>query len=168
MCDLRTLSVEVWPVAADEVGIWLLSGADGLRFGPIPAHQDLHSAACDLLVRHCLPSPALLHGTSWREDGTTTMHCHIAVIAIDGLVRERYGEAEPVSRLAPMLAGPPFPVHADERPRPRYLDVLMHGIRHLRFLLTTDAAARKALAPPWPQHLAPFSAVLAGMYDPES
>lgn len=165
MCEHRTLSVEVWPVAADEVGIWLLSGADAYRSGPVPAHLDLHAAARELLIRHCIPAPTLLHGTSWREDGSATMHTYVAIVPVDGLVRQRYGEAEPVSRLTPMLVGPPIPAEADARPRVRYIDVLMHAVRHLRFLMATDAAARSVLAPPWPQHLGAFEPVLSGMYD---
>lgn len=48
---------------------------------------------------------------------------------------------------------------------PRYIDVLLHGLRHLRFLLDSDATNAAALAEPWPQHLAPLTPALATMYD---
>ena len=35
MGELMTVTVEVWPVSADEAGIWLVSGGDAWRFGPV-------------------------------------------------------------------------------------------------------------------------------------
>jgi len=49
----------------------------------------------------------------------------------------------------------------------RHVDVLLHALRHLRFLLDHDAAARAVLNEYWRRHLVAFAPALAGMYERE-
>jgi hypothetical protein len=42
---------------------------------------------------------------------------------------------------------------AAELPTPRYIDVLMRGIRHLRFLLDTDSESAAAFDEHWQRYL---------------
>jgi hypothetical protein len=160
--------VEVWPVAADEIGIWLASGGDAWRSPRIPADSEPHFEVESLLLAQGMGDVTLLHSTSWRADGPTIVLTYIAVLPVDGLVRERWAGALPVSEdLLPTVGNPP-PHGASEIPIPRYVDVLHHGLRHLRFLLDTDATARDALTGHWVQHLTRLSPVLAGMYEAET
>lgn len=116
---------EVWPVVADEHGIWLVSGGDAWRSYAVSADSEPHS----------------------------------------GLARDRWPAALPVSaELLPAVGNPP-PHGAAEAPVPRYIDVLYHGLRHLRFLIDTDASARESLTGYWTEHLGRLSPLLAGMYD---
>ncbi len=160
--------VEVWPVAADEIGIWLASGGDAWRSPRIPADSEPHFEVESLLLAQGMGGATLLHSTSWRADGPTIVLTYIAVLPVDGLVRERWTGALPVSEdLLPTVGNPP-PHGAAEIPIPRYVDVLHHGLRHLRFLLDTDATARQALTGHWVEHLTRLSPVLAGMYEAET
>ena len=159
--------VEVWPVAADEVGIWLVSGDDAWRPGlPVMADGDPHFDVEMELSRHGVTEgqATLIHSTSWRVDGPSCVHTYIAVIPVDGLVRDQWPDALPVSLSVTQTVGKPLPHEAAEPPTPRYIDVLMHGLRHLRFLLDTDSTAAAALVDPWPTYLAELEPVLAGMY----
>ncbi len=56
------------------------------------------------------------------------------------------------------------PLQPDAAPIPRYIDVLIHAIRHLRFLLDTDSDVADALGPEWARHLRQFEPVLSGLY----
>jgi len=40
MGEPMTVQVEVWPLGADDNGVWLLSGGDAWRTGPIPADSE--------------------------------------------------------------------------------------------------------------------------------
>ena len=66
--------VEVWPLAADDNGIWLLSGGDAWRTGPIPADSE-PLFEVKLLVGQYDPRMQLdlIHSTSWRVDGPSVM-----------------------------------------------------------------------------------------------
>jgi hypothetical protein len=159
------LVVEVWPVAADPAGIWMLSGSDAWRSDRVPADSEPHFEVEMLLYRRACPGAALLHSTSWRVDGPHCVLTYMAVVDLPDLVLDTWQTARPVSPgLLPALGNPPAHGPA-EPPAPRHLDVLMHGLRHLRFLLDTDAVAREALGGEWPQHLTSFTPALAGMYE---
>jgi hypothetical protein len=167
MAEPMTVWVEVWPVAADEVGIWLLSGDDAWRPDlPVMADNEPHADVELLLAEHdALDAAALLHSTSWRVDGPRVILTYMAVIRCPTLVREHWPTARPISIRVARAVGRP-PTHAPvEPPAPRYIDVLMHGLRHLRFLLDTDATAAAALDEAWRQHLASFEPALTSMYD---
>lgn len=160
--------VEVWPVAADEIGIWLASGRDAWRSPRIPSDSEPHFEVESLLLAHGM-SATLLHSTSWRPDGPTIVLTYIAALPTNGLlVRERWASALPVSEDLFLAVGNPPRHGAAEIPIPRYVDVLRHGLRHLRFLLDTDGSAREALTGHWVTHLTRLSPAFAGMYEAET
>lgn len=180
MGELMTVAVEVWPLAADEAGIWLLSDGDAWRFGPIEAASDVHYEAQCLLFQHdidpdstsFIPFPAgtpvtdVIHSTSWRPDGPAIVLTYMAVVRTGGYVRERWPAAVPVTAALPEAIGR-APAHgAADVPVPRVADVLLHGIRHLRFLASDegDAETAAALDANWHRHLAPLRPALATMF----
>jgi len=162
-----TTAVEVWPVAADEVGIWLLSGGDALRGGPVMADACMFAEVGLLLEGLGVPDGdvAAVHSTSWRQEGPRQVDTFMAVIAAGGLVRNRWPAALPVTADLAAVVGKPFTHAASGPPTPRYVDVLMHGLRHLHYLVEHDATAAAALGELWRRHLGPFEPALAGMYD---
>ena len=166
MLEPMAVRVEVWPVAADDLGIWLISGDDAWRTGTVPADNEPHAELEALLHdRGALDSAAVLHSTSWRVDGPHVFLTYMAVIRTDDLVRATWPAALPIVAELPDAVGKP-PTHAPtEPPAPRYIDVLMHGLRHLRFLLDNDATNAAALPDIWRRHLAPLEPALATMYD---
>lgn len=158
--------VEVWPVAADETGIWLLSGQDAWRSGPVRADDEPHSEVRFALAEnYATDDVVLLHSTSWRVDGPHLILTYMAVVHIPGLVHDFWPDALPVSLDLADAVGRPLPYTPTEPPIPRYIDVLLHGIRHLRFLLDTDATSAAALDEYWRRHLAELRPALARMYD---
>ena len=159
---------EVWPVVADEIGIWLVSGQDAWRPDlPVMADTEPHADVDLELYRQGATDVRLLHSTSWRVDGPRVILTYMAVLNTDGLARDQWPDALPISPKIPDAVGKPLTHAAAEVPTPRYIDVLMHGLRHLKFLLGPhgDATAAAALSEPWPTHLAPLAPALAGMYD---
>jgi hypothetical protein len=160
---------EVWPIAADGgggPGIWLLSGTAPWPSPPIEADSEPHVTAELELIQHGAYSAAgLMHSTSWRPDGPALAVTYLAVVPCSGPVRERWPDARPVSvRWAEAMG--PAPTHGPmEPPAPRHGHVLIHGLRHLRFLLGTDAtvaAALKRLG--MAAHLEAFEPTIAQMY----
>jgi hypothetical protein len=161
------ITVEVWPVAADEAGIWLVSGNDALRWGPVPSDGDVHYEAESLLAEQGI-SPAAdvaaIHSTSWRPDGPTIVLTYMAVIKVTGFAMERWPDAAPVTADLAEAVGKP-PTHAaNEAPVPRYIDVLWHGLRHLAYLRDHDEEADAAMGELWQHHLEPLRPALAGLY----
>lgn len=168
MSERTEVIVEVWPVSADDIGLWLVSGKDAWRSGAVRQDSDPHTAVTDLLsANDAADGVKLLHSTSWRAEDTAVVLTYVAVIGCSAFVRDRWKSAAPISPALPDAVGKPIPVEATEAPIPRYIDVLMHGLRHLQFLLQTDSAARSALCGRWPDHLSAFRPALAGMYDHE-
>ena len=162
------MRVEIWPLAADDVGIWLLSGDDAWRPSlPVGAASEPHAEVELGLEENGVEksSVVLVHSTSWRADGPAVVLTYVVVVRPpSGLIRDDWPEARPVSAQLPDAVGkPPVNVPTDP-PAPRYIDVLLHAIRHLRFLLDTDSAARDALTGAWRQHLLHLEPALAGMY----
>lgn len=164
MAENMTVVAEIWPLAADEHGIWLISGGDAWRSYAIAADSEPHFEVELVLAGHDAGRPALLHSTSWRVDGPSTVLTYIAVFDCTGLVRGRWPGALPVAADLLPTVGNPLPHAAAEPPTPRYVDVLHHGLRHLRFLLDTDRSAQQALTGHWVEHLSKLTPVLAGMY----
>jgi hypothetical protein len=161
-----SVHVEVWPVAADEVGLWLLSGDDAWRSGPVMADDEPHSEVEYALSHHAASDHVeLLHSTSWRVDGPIVVLTYMAVIGIPGLARDSWPTARPISLELANAVGKPLSYQPTEPPTPRYVDVLFHGLRHLRFLLDTDAANGAALDDYWRRHLAALNPALATMYN---
>lgn len=162
-----TVRVEVWPLAADDLGIWLVSGEDAWRPSlPVMSDSEPHAEVeLELASRGVKEHLILLHSPSWRPDGPSMVVTYVAVLQPNDLVIDTWPAARPMSTTVVDQAGLPGPGPTIDPPTPRYIDVLMHAVRHLRFLLDNDAGARGALAEPWPRHLAQFEAALAMMYE---
>lgn len=167
MAENMPVRVELWPLAADDLGIWLISGADAWRSINVASDTEPHAEA-ELLIADRLGADArasLLHSTSWRTDGQAVILTYVATFEPPGAyVRDTWPGAAPISPAMAELAGRPITHGAAEPPTPRYLDVLLHAIRHLRFLKDTDESARQAMAPDWRKHLASWEPALSGMY----
>jgi len=169
MTEPMTTRVEVWPVAADEAGIWLLSGADAWRPNlPVPADSEPHAEVELTLAQNGAgEGVALLHSTSWRVDGPTVVLTYVAAIRPRGLVLDAWPDAKPVSLELAEAIGPATPHGPAEVPTPSYAHVLLHALRHLAFLRDTDATSRQAFDRNWLRHLDRLNPALAGMYDVE-
>jgi len=169
MSEPMKIYVEIWPVAADNAGIWLISGNDAWRPElPVMADTEPHAdVELELFDHGAKNDVALLHSTSWRVDGPRVLLTYVALVQIPGggLVRDRWPDALPIGpALANAVGAPPANPPADA-PAPRYIDVLLHAVRHLRFLLDTDGTARTVMDDNWRLHLGEFTPALARMYD---
>ena len=82
MCGLMNVQVEVWPVAADAAGLWLLSDGGPWLSAPIPQDSDPHFEVEHLLGNAAIANPPLLHSTSWRPDGPHVLLTYIAVVVL--------------------------------------------------------------------------------------
>jgi hypothetical protein len=166
MLEPMTVRVEVWPVAADRIGLWLISGDDAWRSDAVMADGDVHFEVEMLLHEHGISDTdiAALHSTSWRPDGPAVVLTYMAVVKAEDVVLVRWPHARPVTAELTEAAGKP-PTHAaTEPPVPRYLDVLYHGLRHLHHLAIHDATNAAAMGKLWRDHLEPFEPALSGMY----
>lgn len=181
MGELMTVTVEVWPLAADDAGIWLLSNGDAWRHGPVEAASDVHYEVEMLLFHHGIdpgdavfiahlpadtPRSDVLHSTSWRPHGPTIVLTYMAVVKVAGYALETWPYAAPVTPALLAAVGKAPPHGAAEVPIPRVVDVLLHGLRHLRFLAGPDGDAETAAAldENWRRHLAPLKPALARMF----
>ena len=70
------------------------------------------------------------------------------------LVIDQWPNALPVTTEMFAKVGNPITHVANEPPTPRDIDVLLHVIRHLRFLRDTDGSAREVMSEAWLRHLA--------------
>ena len=155
------------PVAADSEGLWLVSGVGPWRPTlPIPGDSEPHAEVELALTSNGvnLSDVPLLHSTSWRTDHPHIVLTYLAVVRKPGWVRENWPQAEPISPRLPGAVGKPLPHGAAEPPQVRDVDVLLHGIRHLRFLLDNDATSAAAFDGHWVRHLSVLKPSLAGMY----
>jgi len=185
--DHMGVTVEVWPVAADQTGIWLLSGSDAWRDeqrlqADTTVHAEvellLHANGVDLADLRGLrdiSNLVALHSTSWRQAPGNVQMTYLAIVECDGLVRETWPEAMPITELLPDAVGRPAAHGAAEQPDPRRVDVLLHalrdllwGLEHLRFLSEEDAAVAAALSDDWRRALEPFRPALSNMYRPHT
>jgi hypothetical protein len=88
----------------------------------------------------------------------------MAAIPVVGLVRDRWPTALPITTDIAELVGR-APRHGpSELPEVRHWDVLLHGLRHLRFLRETDSDVLAALSDDWCRHLEAFAPAIARMY----
>ena len=132
---------------------------------PVMSDNEPHAEVQDTLWAHgALDPPLLLHSTSWRVDGQRLLLTYMAVIGVRGLVLDAWPNAQPVSLELATAVGKPLPYHPADAPTPRYIDVLLHGLRHLRFLLDTDSGNAAALDQHWRAHLNRLAPALSGMY----
>lgn len=166
MTENLQVRVEVWPIAADEVGLWLVSGDDAYRSGAVPADNEPHAEVEYALSQHHLLDQArLIHSTSWRVDGPAVYLTYLVAIETNDLVKATYPNAHPIALPLAHHVGQP-PTHSPvEAPAPRYIDVLLHGLRHLVYLRDNDATNGAAIPPNWQQHLDGLTPALARMYD---
>lgn len=162
-----TVTVEVWPVAADQTGIWLLDPDGPWASPPVLADSEPHVAVELELIQHTvnLADVTVVHSTSWRTEHTSVVLTYVAVVAGQHLVLNDWPDARPITPLLADHVGRP-PTHGPlDPPAPRYVDVLIHALRHLSFLLPRDATVARALPGPWGEHLAAFTPAIARMYD---
>lgn len=177
MFEPMTIWVKVFPVVADGVGLWLISGDDGWLDGPVMADSSEHFMVESLLRQHHIdPRPVseggdclMLHFTSWHPDGPRHVDTNIAAIHCDDLALARWPGATPITPdlyADPSIGQPP--THgATEEPMPRELDTLIHGLGHYKWQINNNATHRKALGRLWRVQLQPFKETLAGMYERE-
>jgi hypothetical protein len=88
------------------------------------------------------------------------------MIVVDApqLIVDAWPDAKPVGVPLAEHVGPTIPYQPIDAPIPRHIDVLLHGLRHLKFLSETDATNAAAFTPSWLTHLNALSPALAGMY----
>ena len=166
------VETEVWPVAADQTGLWLLEPTGAWPCTPVMDDREPYDdARLELIRKQCWAQTRALHSTSWRvEHAASTGRNYLvvtclAVIDYPGLVRERWPEAIPITREAADAELGQVPTHgATEAPTVRHFDVLFHALRHLRFLLEHDATVASSLPIAWEAHLAVFDPAIARMY----
>lgn len=168
--DRLGVRVEVWPVAADQFGIWLVSEeADAWRSDYVPAESEPHRAVEQLLdERHQFNHVQLLHSTSWRTDRDAVVLTYVAVLGgheSHEFVLDVWPHARPLTVDTAQAVGKTLPHGPIDPPTPRYIDVLMHAVRHLRFLLETDVHAQAALDDHWRRSLNDLKPTLARMYE---
>lgn len=165
MGEPMAVQVEVWPLGADNNGVWLLSGGDAWRTGPIPADSEPFFEVKLLVGQH---DPRmhfdLIHSTSWRVDGPAIILTWVGIAQTHDLVIDQWPNALPVTTEMFAKVGNPITHAANEPPTPRDIDVLLHAVRHLRFLRDTDESARAVMSETWLRHLATWEPALAGMY----
>jgi hypothetical protein len=163
-----TVRVEIWPVAADQLGVWLVSGGDAWRDAlPVMADSEPHSDVELLLSRRGARDAVVwLHSTSWRTENTSVVLTYLAALRTPELVRVTWPDALPVSPDLLDAVGKPFTHAPDAPPVPRHIDVLLHGLGHMATLIEPgrDATTAAALDGPWQQHLTVFEPTMAGMY----
>jgi len=106
----------------------------------------------------------LIHSTSWRVDGPAIILTWVGIAQTHDLVIDQWPNALPVTTEMFAKVGKPITHAANEPPTPRDIDVLLHAIRHLRFLRDTDESARAVMSETWLRHLATWEPALAGMY----
>ncbi len=167
MSEPMTVYPECWPVAADQFGLWLLSGVGPLRPDlPVYADSDVHAEVELELYRNGIDHAdvPLLHSTSWRPEGPSIILTYLAAVRRPGLVRENWPTALPISPLLVSQVGKPATHDAAEPPVPRHVDVLEHALRHAAFLLEWDATAASAFDEHWVRHLKVLRPALAGLY----
>lgn len=170
MLEPMTVWAEVWPVAADEAGLWLLSGGEPWRAGPVMADSSEHFEVGMLLSEHGIREDDLLwiHSTSWHPDGPRHVDTYLAVVNLGAAIAfERFPHAAPITPDIyddPEVGKPP--THgATEEPVPRVLDVLFHALGHLKDQMRKNGTTRTALGDTWRVHLEPYEETLAGMYE---
>lgn len=168
MANEMAVDVEVFGLAADEAAPWLVSGVRPWRSASVPSDSDPHSEVELLLDRVGVKRSEvrLLHSTSWRADVPRLVLTYVAVLDAGPAVRARWPQAEPITLdVAQQEWGIP-PTHAATKPPEEIAvsSVIEHALRHMAFLLETDATAAAALDENWRTHLGELRPVLANLY----
>jgi hypothetical protein len=102
---------EVWPVAADEACLWLVSGGDAWRpKGPVAAtSQPRADVRSELAARLNVSADALdqimpsLASTGSRSEEQGLVVTYVAMLDPDGPVRDHWPNAQPVSTDSPAV-----------------------------------------------------------------
>jgi hypothetical protein len=164
---LETVHVEIWGLSANPDGIYLISGGDAWRGGPLLAGGEPHDAVREILAANgALNDAKIIHSTSWRAEGHTIVLTYVAALTCPH-VQQHWPGAQRVSPVLLEAWGQPVTHAANEPPTPTYAAVLMHALRHLEFLRVHDATAAAAMGPDWRSHLQAFTPALSGMYSRE-
>lgn len=165
MAENMAVIPEVWPVAADRLGIWLISGGGAWRTAPVASDSEPHfELELEMVARGVRDRMVMMHSTSWRVDGPHLIVTYMAVMRADDLVPGIWPVSLPVTLAAAEKVGKPEPHAPTEAPAPSDFHVLMHGLRHLRFLMDTDAVNSAAMGELMRCHLEPLRPALAGLY----
>lgn len=165
MAENMPIIPEAWPVAADRLGIWLASGDDAWRTAAVASDSEPHfELELELTVRGVRDRLMVMHSTSWRIDGPRMIVTYMAVLRAGDLVRGIWPGARPITAKLLDAVGKPPAHDPTEPPAPRYIDVLAHGLRHLRLLGEFDSSNRAAMGELMWQHLEPLRPALAGLY----
>lgn len=152
--EYMTVDSELLVLAADETGPYLVNGSDGAWLTPehIYADSDMHWEAERLLgklagvaapgaswktvVLHQMSTTAPhVAWSSCHPRGTSQVNTYIAVITVDGYVKDAFPGAAPISLELAQAYGKPRPHGAAEVPLPRDLDVIFHALSHLLWLM---------------------------------
>jgi hypothetical protein len=83
----------------------------------------------------------LIHSPSWRVDRPVIILTWVGIAQIHDLVIDQWPNVLPVTTEMFAKVGNPITHAANEPPTPRDSDVLLHAIRHLRFLRDTNGPA---------------------------
>lgn len=166
MSEHMGVRVELWVVSADAGGIWLVSGGDALMTARIDADSFIQSEM-ELLAHEHFPGVQLdvTHSTSWRQSGPAMLTTYVAIARPPEFVQDRWPDALPLTTELLAEVGKPFPHAPNGAPLPRRVDVLMHAVRHLRFLRDFDVPTSAAMDANWKRHLESFEPALACMFD---
>lgn len=165
--------LEVWGVAADRHGLWLVSGhgddvgADAWRPGMhLGADEDVHHSVELVLAQFARRKPEVIHSSSWRQDpdGGGLILTYMTVFRPVGRVLSSWPTAHPITADLAALVDKPWAHGPVDKPLPRWFDVLWHGIGHLRWLNEHNSTVHEALPGYWQAPLAEFTPTIAGMY----
>jgi hypothetical protein len=183
MNDYKRIWPRVWVLAADALGIYLVSGHRGDDHEWVPGPwvardavrtgEMIHDVVREILQgrtdshgRPALDLHRVLHQTS-SHDGQWETVTYVAVLAASEFVRADWPTAKPVGEAIAEQLGRPATHGATESPLPnlRPWDVLVHVLRHLEFLRQTNATvAGQLVETGMARHLAGLSPVLASLY----
>ena len=188
--------VELWVLAADASGPWLLSGQRGdlgweggpwysprLRFHEDPElwATEAHTAVQDLLYGNGEgdgtrgTGTCLIHSFCWRPTARGLLLTYTAVRGFDGslgqmggydYVRDRWRHALPIGVPLYQAHGGPEPHGATEQPCGRDIDVLWQQLGGMRLLRDTNAQSHAELCPRMRRVLNAWRPILAGLYLP--
>jgi hypothetical protein len=140
-----TLRAEVWPLAADQAGIWLLTGDRLVMESPVTSDSDPWDEAKLLLAGIGVTDPGslrFLHGTSCRPDHGKWVITHVAVVEAGDPVRADWPFALPLTSELMDYAGKPLPHGPTTAPLPRDWDVACHAAGHLAELRIRNSVFR--------------------------
>jgi hypothetical protein len=171
---------EVWPVAADKFGLWLLTGEQG----PIACQPVMDDAKPHAYVDMALMQAGLFartrvtHQMSTRTDHDSTVgrnyevYTFLAAVEPSGFVLDCWPEAKPITAELARV-GNPETHGAMEPPRTvRLIDALRHALREMRLLsdpesIKFDATVAAKLPELWTPHLISLEPLFRQMYGRE-